>query len=71
MERQTRKEGAAGATGGLGKIGTTVKEGVVMSLKGINEIEAEIVSLARNTVSSALRATGDIAGEGINITKDV
>ena len=39
--------------GGIGKAGTAVKEGVVSSLKGINEIEAEIVSLVRNTVSNA------------------
>jgi hypothetical protein len=39
---------------GIGKAGTTVKEGIVGSLKGINEIEAEIVSLVR-TLSNTLR----------------
>lgn len=56
---------------GLQKAGTTVKEGIVNSLKGINEIEAEIVSLARNTVSSTLQATGGVAKEGFGVTTDV
>ena len=36
----------------LGKTGLSVKEGIVSSLKGINEIEAEIVTLVRNTDSN-------------------
>ncbi len=55
----------------MGEAGTAVKEGVVSSLKGINEIEAEIVSLVRNTVSNTLRATGEVATESVTITKDV
>ena len=55
----------------IGKAGSTVKEGIVGSLKGINEIEAEIVSLVRNTVSNTLQATGSVATEGVNVTKDV
>jgi hypothetical protein len=55
----------------LHKAGTTMKEGIVNSLKGINEIEAEIVTLARNTVSQTLRATGDVAKEGFGVTTDV
>ena len=39
----------------IGKTGTTVKDGIVGSLKGINEIEAEIVTLVRDTVSNASR----------------
>jgi len=35
----------------LGGAGSAMKNGIVASLKGVNEIEAEIVSLARNTVS--------------------
>jgi len=42
--------------GMLSQAGTAVKEGIVGSLKGINEIEAEIVSLVRNTVSNTLQA---------------
>jgi hypothetical protein len=56
---------------GIGKAGTEVKEGISSSLKGINEIEAEIVSLVRNTVSNTLRAGGEVAGESLSITKDV
>ncbi len=40
----------------IGKAGIAVKEGIISSLQGINEIEAEIVSLVRNTVSNTLRA---------------
>jgi len=31
----------------IGKAGTTVREGVISSLKGINEIEAEIVNVVQ------------------------
>jgi hypothetical protein len=47
----------------LGKAGTAVKEGIIRSLRGINEIEAEMISLVRNTVSNTLRATGAVTGE--------
>jgi hypothetical protein len=50
---------------GLHKAGATMKEGIVDSLKGVNEIESEIVSLARNTVSNTLQASGDVAKVGI------
>jgi hypothetical protein len=40
----------------IGKAGTTVKEGVISSLEGIKEIEAEIVSLgAKRRVKYASR----------------
>ena len=41
------------------------------SLKGINEIEAEIVSLVRNTVSTTLKASGSVATDALNVSKDV
>lgn len=40
------------------------------TLKGINEIEAEIVSLVRNTVSNTLRATGAVA-TAVNAVKGI
>ena len=55
MAEEQEKTGA-GVGETIGKVGTSVKEGVVSSLKGINEIESEIVSLVRNTVSTTLRA---------------
>jgi len=55
----------------IGRAGLQVKEGIIGSLKGINEIEAEIVGLVRNTVSVALKASGSIAHESIDVTKDV
>ncbi|RPH83357.1 MAG: hypothetical protein EHM75_12130, partial [Desulfobacteraceae bacterium] len=53
----------------IGKAGTSVKEGVVSSLKGINEIESEIVTLVRNTVSTTLRAGGSIVTESLSVAK--
>jgi hypothetical protein len=38
----------------IGKAGTTVKEGVISSLAGVKEIEAEIVSLAVKAVREML-----------------
>ncbi|MGA2228563.1 MAG: MucR family transcriptional regulator, partial [Syntrophobacteraceae bacterium] len=55
----------------IGEAGATVKEGVISSLKGINEIETQIVTLVRNTVSDTLKATGSMAVETVNVTKDV
>jgi hypothetical protein len=55
----------------MGKAGATVKEGVLSSLKGINEIETQIVTLVRNTVSDTLKATCSVADETVNVTKEV
>ena len=57
MTRDTEPTGTTNIGEELGKAGTTVKEGVVSSLKGINEIEAEIVTTVRNTVSTTLKAS--------------
>ena len=54
----------------VGKVGSCVKAGVINSLKGINEIEAEIVRLVR-VISNAVRATGSVANDGVEIAKDV
>jgi hypothetical protein len=70
MPKGESKAGAAGAAN-IGAAGVKVKEGIVSSLKGINEIEAEIVSLVRNTVSDALKATASVANDGIIVSKDV
>jgi hypothetical protein len=45
----------------LGQVGTVIKDGIVGSLQGLREIEAEMVSLIRHTVSDTLRATGTTA----------
>ncbi len=50
---------------GMSRTGVMIKEGIVGSLKGINEIEAEIISLVRTTVCTTLRATGSVASDGI------
>ena len=51
------------AARGIGAAGTTVKTGIAASLRGIDEIETEIVSLVRNTVSNSIRATGAVGTE--------
>ena len=55
----------------IGEAGATVKDGVLSGLKGISEIETQIVTLIRNTVSDTLKATGSMAVETVNVTKDV
>src|SRR5208283_4107488 len=55
----------------LGRAGTAVKEGIVRSLKGLNEIEAAIVSLVRNTVADTLKLTADVAGMSIDLSAEV
>jgi predicted transcriptional regulator len=55
----------------MGEAGATVKEGVLSSLKGINEIETQIATLVRNTVSDTLKATGSVADETLNVAKEV
>jgi predicted transcriptional regulator len=55
----------------IGEAGATVGEGVLSSFKGISEMETQIVTLVRNTVSDTIKATGSVAGETVNVTKDV
>jgi hypothetical protein len=59
------------ATQKIGKAGLAVKRGVIRSLNGIDEIEAEIVSLVRTIVSDALHATSFVEGESVGIIKDI
>jgi hypothetical protein len=47
----------------IGSAGTAVKKGIIGALKGLNEIEAEIVTLVRKTVSDAFKTTGGVAQE--------
>ena len=55
----------------LGRAGTAVKEGVVRSLKGLNEIEADIVSVVRSTVVDSLKLTADVTGMTLDMTSEV
>ena len=55
----------------IGEAGTTVKEGALSSLKGVNEMETLIVTLVRKTVSYTLKATGSVADETVNVTRSV
>jgi hypothetical protein len=57
--------------GTVGAIGTSVKEGVVRSLRGVDEVEAEAFTVARDTVSNAIRTTGAVANDVITVTRDV
>ena len=60
-----------GRGGTIGSVGTAVKEGVVGSLKGLNEVETEIVNLVRSTVSQTLKATGEVAMDSVAVIRDV
>jgi len=55
----------------IGKAGATVKDGLLSGLKGIGEIETQIVTLVSNTVSDTLKATGSVADETVNVTRSV
>ena len=55
----------------MGKAGTSVKEGIVSGLKGINEIETQMMGRSRNTVSETLKVTGSVVGETLAVTKEV
>ena len=72
-ETHTGTEGgrARSISEGIGSTGQTVKDGIIGSLRGLNEIEAEIVTLVRSTVANSLRATGDVSGQAVEITRDV
>ena len=59
MAEQTE---GGGLKGTLSNVGGAMKDGVVNSLKGLNEIENQIVTVARNTMTDTLQATGDVAG---------
>jgi hypothetical protein len=62
---------ASGEANSMGAAGNAVKTGITASLRGIDEIESEIVSLVRNTVSNALRATGAMGTEAVEVARDV
>ena len=71
-EKRTEAPGAGASTqADLGKAGTAVKEGVIRSLKGLNEIEADIVSLVRNTVADSLKLTADVANLSLGLTTEI
>jgi hypothetical protein len=61
----------AGSGGAMGSAGTAVKEGIVESLKGLNEVETAIVNLVRSTVAQTLKATGEVASDSVTVTRDV
>ncbi len=56
---------------GITSTGTALRDGVVDSLKGINEIGTELVDLVGNTLSGTLRTTGVVARDGLSVAKDV
>jgi hypothetical protein len=49
--------------------GDTVKTGITGSLRGIDEIESDIVNLVRNTISNTLQATGAVGTEAVDVTR--
>src|SRR5262245_6190623 len=55
----------------LTNTGTALKEGVVGSLKGINEVEAEALHVIEQTAAGALNVTHTVAVDGLTAIKDV
>ena len=68
---ETESKEPAGLGETLGQAGTTVKDGIVGSIKGLGEIEGQMVTVARNAVADALQATGSVASETLNVSRDV
>lgn len=62
---------SAGRKASVAGVGQTVKEGVVETLKGLDEIESELIGLVRSTVSNALRASGAVAGDVVDVVREV
>lgn len=55
----------------MGVAGVAVKEGIVNSIQSIEHVQGEIVNLVRQTVSSALKATGAVVEESVGVIRDV
>ena len=49
--------------------GNTVKTSIAGSLRGIDEVESDIVNQVRNTISNTLRATGAVGTEAVDVTR--
>ena len=65
--RETAPRRNIGAT--ISSTGSAVKDGFVSTVKGINEIESQIVGLVKNTVSDTLHAAGSMAGDAVDVTR--
>jgi hypothetical protein len=55
----------------LGPAGQSIKQGVALSMQGMEKIEVEIADLVRATVAQTLRAGGHIAQELNSVVRDV
>ncbi|GEM_PF-2717953 len=55
----------------MGRTGTAITNGIIGAIRGMNDIGAEVVNLVGNTVSNALRVTGDVANQGLIVGRDV
>lgn len=72
VERKTEEEVRSApeiSSAPFSNAGVAVKDGIVASLRGLNEIETELVGVARTAVSGTLGATAAIADEGFNVAK--
>ena len=69
MAEEVRTDAGIGES--IGTAGTAVKDGIVSGLKGVQEIETEIVNLVRSTMSDTLQATGSVASETVTVVRDV
>ena len=49
----------------------TIKEGIINGFQIINQVEAGLVDLARNTIADTIKATGTVANEAVSVTSEV
>ena len=69
MAEEMRTDAGVGES--MGNAGAAVKDSIVGSVRGLHEIEAEIVSLVRHTLSDTVKATGAVASESVTVMSDV
>ena len=55
----------------LGSAGSAVKQGIEVSMKGLEKIEVEIAKLVRRAVADTLRTGGSIAKDLTSVVHDV
>lgn len=69
MAEGVENEASVGST--LSSAGAAVKDSIVGSVHGLNDIGTEIVSLVSHTVSNTVRQTGDVATTAVTVAGEV
>ena len=48
----------------------SLKAGIIKGIRGLYEIEREVLNFAKNTLSDTLKATGSVVNESLEVSKD-